>query len=177
MSRNQNNIRTIKVFGTQVSHDISVVTHSLEISIKRNSYLEFFYNEVTLINRTSPVPKLTNHFFITSYVVSVTGENWTMNGFSVSRPGGLRAGPKLSCSTILKSLKLDTDQPRRGRGGLSKRKSFSHYKLYNQRVRAGAGSSLWEPPRLNTAIRMLSGSSIIILYFAITYILRTKYSI
>ena len=68
-----------------------------------------------------------------------------MNDFSVSRPGGFRAGPKLSCSTILKSLKLDTAQPRSGRGGQSRRKSFSHYKLYNQRVRAGAGGSLWEP--------------------------------
>ena len=44
-----------------------------------------------------------------------TGENLVMNDFCVSRSGGLWAGPKWSCWTILKSLKLDTDQPRSGR--------------------------------------------------------------
>ena len=81
-----------------------------------------------------------------------------MNDFSVSRPGGLRAGPKLSCWTILKSLKLDTAQPR---GRQSRRKSFSHYKLYNQRVRAGARGSLGTEYSHSHAFRKLYNNTIL----------------
>lgn len=72
----------------------------------------------------SSIPKLTISSPPGMYVESVTGENLVMNDFSVSRPGGFRAGPKLSCSTILKSLKLDTASQEAGEVG---RAGGSHF--------------------------------------------------